>query len=75
MARFYFHVRQDQTVFEDRRGGEFSDLAAAWTWAESDARTMVRDGEISSPAERCWMEISDRTGKVVASLPFARVLN
>jgi hypothetical protein len=75
MAHFYFHVLQDKTLFEDRRGGEFFDLKAAWHWAESDARYMIQEGQLSGPAEKCWMEICDITGSTVASFPFVRVLN
>jgi hypothetical protein len=51
VAHFYFHVRQDKTLFEDRRGGEFSDLRAAWIWAESEALAMVREEQMAGDAE------------------------
>jgi hypothetical protein len=75
MPHFYFHVRQDRDFFEDRRGGEFSDLLAAWNWAQADVEYMVREGGLSGPVEKCWMEICDVTGTLVASLPFVRVVN
>jgi hypothetical protein len=75
VAHFFFHIRQDRVLFEDRRGGEFLDLNAAWNWAESDARAMMREGQIGGPAEKCWVEICDMTGSIVASLPFVRVVN
>lgn len=75
MDRFYFHVRRGKTLFEDRRGGEFPDLQTAWAWAESDARAMIREGQISGPADACWMEICDMTGRLVATLPFFRVVH
>ena len=75
MAHFYFHIRKEETLFEDRRGGEFPDLKTAWSWAESDARAMIREGQIGGPAGACWMEICDVTGRLVATLPFARVVH
>jgi hypothetical protein len=53
MAHFYFHVRQEETLFEDKRGGEFPDLKTAWVWAESDARAMIREGA-AQPARAGW---------------------
>jgi hypothetical protein len=74
MARYYFHVRQDQAIFEDLRGGEFSDITAAWNWALGDAQAMVDSGELNGPIEHHWIDICDGTGATVASLPFVRVL-
>ena len=71
MPKFYFHVRQDRTVFEDRRGGEFADLPAAWAWAISDVRSMIEEGLLDGPIEEHWVEICDSTGGTIASLPFA----
>ena len=73
MAHFFFHVRQQRTLFEDTRGGEFADLGAAWNWAISDVRSMIGEGQVEGPIEQHWVEIADVTGAVVASLPFARV--
>ncbi|RYY23655.1 MAG: hypothetical protein EOP62_19610 [Sphingomonadales bacterium] len=75
MAHFYFHIRREETLFEDRRGGEFPDVEAVWVWAESDARAMIREGQISGPVEAWWTEICDTTGGLVATLPFVGVLN
>ena len=73
MTKFFFHVRNDEVLFEDRRGGEFTDLPAAWNWAVADARTMIQDGQLEGPLDKQWMEICDGAGKIVASLPFLRV--
>jgi hypothetical protein len=75
MPQFFFHVRKAQTVFEDKRGGDFADIKAAWNWAEADARAMLRDGEIEGPIDHLWIEICDRTQTLVATLPFVRVIN
>jgi hypothetical protein len=73
MAHFYFHVRQRQTLYEDRRGGEFPDLKAAWDWAEFETGAMIREQQLSGSPDQCWMEIWDTTGTMVATLPFVRV--
>lgn len=72
MPQFYFHVRQNNVLYEDRRGGEFADVKSAWSWAEADARAMIREGQLSRP-EQCWIEICDLTGTPVVSLPLLRV--
>jgi hypothetical protein len=75
MPQFYFHVRQKTILFEDTRGGEFKDVLAAWEWALSDARSMMQRGEVSEPADQCWLEICDATGAGVATLPFLRAMS
>ena len=75
MSQFFFHVRHEATVFEDRRGGDFSDLVAAWRWAVHDARGMIAEGTLEGPIDRQWIEICDATGAVVATMPFERALS
>ena len=72
--RFYFHVRQDRTLFEDKHGAEFADLAAARAWAIQDARTLMKQDAVEGPVERRWIEIADASGAFVGSLPFTRAL-
>ena len=72
MAKFFFNIRQDQTLFEDRRGGEFADLVSAWNWAIEDARSMIAEGALPGLLEESWVEICDATGAVVATVPFVR---
>jgi len=74
MERYYFHIRQDQTLFEDKQGAEFADFQAAWAWALQDARILIRQNTVDGPNECKWVEIADRSGAVVASLPFSRAL-
>jgi hypothetical protein len=73
MSHFYFHVRQRSTLFEDKRGGEFPDLQAAWDWAVSAVQAIIRDQQLIGPIDQQWMEICDGKGATVASLPFGRV--
>ena len=74
MARYFFHVRNDQVLFEDKRGGEFTDLLAAWNWAMDDVRKMVNEGQLAGSVDNQWVEICDIAGTAVASLPFVRVV-
>ncbi len=73
MSQFYFHVRASGVLFEDKRGGEFADLRAAWAWALSDVRAMIADAGPESSVDQSWVEICDDVGLVVATLPFERV--
>jgi len=74
MPHYYFHLRQNDGVFKDTRGGEFDDLEAAWNWALSDVRAIVKEGQLDGPIDQHWLEISDPTGRTVAILPFERAL-
>jgi hypothetical protein len=73
MAQYFFHVRCATAFFEDRHGGEFSDLQAACNWAISDARRVIDDEALDGRADQYWIEICDSTGNEVAALPFACV--
>jgi hypothetical protein len=75
MPQFFFHVRCGAVRFEDRHGGEFANLQAAWNWALCDARHVIDDEALDARANRYWIEICDSTGSEVAALPFARVLS
>ena len=75
MAHFYFHVRQQEVLFEDKRGGEFADLPAAWRWAITDTRAMIAEGVLDGPVDQLWVEISNPSGDILATLPFGRALS
>lgn len=75
MPKFYFHVREDSVLYEDRRGADFPDIVAAWHRAKADVRAMIDEGQLSGPPDNYWVEICDPLGKTVASLPFVRVLH
>ena len=72
MARYYFNVRHGNRVFEDKLGGEFDGLPAAWQWAVQDAQEIMDLDLLVGLAEDQWIEIGDETGAVVASLPIVR---
>lgn len=71
MPRYFFHVRQKGTLFEDRQGAVFADLAAASAWAVQDARAIRRSGALIGPVSDHSIEIGDAKGATLASLPFA----
>ena len=73
MSQFFFHVRQDATLFEDKQGRAFKDLRAAWDWALHDAQVLIRQRTLQGPIEEHWIEIHDAEGSNVATLPFVRV--
>ena len=62
-------------MFEDKRGGEFEDLRAAWDWALHDAEVLIAQRTLEGPVDRHWIEIHDAEGGNVATLPFARVIS
>ena len=64
---------KDSALFEDRRGGEFDDLRAAWVWALHDARSMLAEEPFKGSFENAWIEIHDAAGANVATLPFSRL--
>jgi hypothetical protein len=74
MSKYFFNVRQGNVLFEDRHGADFPDIAAAWNWAIQDVRTLVAQNVLDGQPEEQWLEIGDRTGAIVASVPFTRVL-
>jgi len=74
MPLFYFHVRQQNTRYEDPQGVELHDVQAAWEHALRDARYIAQTGLLSGSPDEHWMEITDPVGKVVAILPFTRAL-
>lgn len=72
MPRFHFNIRQNDTLFEDRRGTTLRDLPAAWDWAIEDARRLLRQDMVTAPLEQLWVEIADESGAALASMPFGR---
>ena len=70
MPRFYFHIRDEDTLIEDHEGSDLPDLEAARVEALKDARSIlaekVKHGQIIDGQR---IEIVDDTGEVVAELP------
>jgi hypothetical protein len=72
MAKFFFHVRQRDILFEDKFGADFPDLVAAWHWAQQDMRAIVAQQVLVGPMSEQWLEIGDEEGAILASVPFAQ---
>lgn len=75
MTRFYFHVRQGETLIEDRKGEEMPDLLAAWNHAMVSARSLIDSDAMSGSIDDQWVEIATADGSQVASMPFRRCMH
>ena len=71
MPRFYFHVRDGQTVYRDSEGIVLPDLGEAWMKALEDAKILASTGVLDAPMRNQWVEIGDDLSTVIASLPVA----
>ena len=75
MPRYFFHVRQGDTLFEDKEGGVFADVADASVVAAYDARTITEQQSLTGPISEQSIEIVDEYRDSIAVLPFSRLLN
>jgi hypothetical protein len=73
MGRYYFHVRRDETVFEDHTGVVLPGIAEAWEWALKDAMALMRDGSLDRANHRYWIEVCDAERCAVVAFPIGRV--
>ena len=73
MGRYYFNVRRDETVFEDRTGCLLPGITDAWHWALKDALALVREGVLDRVNHRYWMEVCDEEHRAVLAFPIGRV--
>jgi hypothetical protein len=75
MPRYYFHVRKDGVLEEDPEGAEFASPDLAYDEAVKGAREImgekVANGEI---VDGETFEITNESGKVIATLPFKSVV-
>ena len=71
MSRYFFHLYTEGSVEQDMVGVEFPSLEAAIEDAQRARREYLRDEEIEAPrAQRhCRFEITDKDGRVVATVP------
>ena len=74
MQKFFFHVRQGHSRFEDTHGALLTDITAAWQRAVEDARAITDQHVLDGIPEDQWMEIGDESGAVVGSIPFTHAL-
>lgn len=68
MPRYHFHII-DGVNLRDYRGTELRDEAAARTWAEDMAKTIVR----SSHNDKRHIEVTGDAGREVLALPVVSV--
>lgn len=72
MVRYYFHVRRDETVFEDHVGKLLPGLTEAWEWAMEDALALVQDDSLDGSRHSYWIEVCDTEHRAVVTLPISR---
>lgn len=72
MVRYYFHVRRDETVFEDHVGKLLPGLTEAWEWAMEDALALVQDDSLDGSRHSYWIEVCDTERRAVVTLPISR---
>lgn len=70
MPRFYFHIRDKSGLIRDERGAEFDNLGEAYLEAVKLARSVAADMyEVGDVVVGQTIEVSDRWGTVLASVP------
>jgi hypothetical protein len=74
MALFFFHIRQNNVLFEDKQGVDLPGAEEAWEWAVQDAKTLTQEGALDGAIDQQWVEVTDEAGSPIASLPFKTAL-
>ncbi len=74
--RYFFHVRDRQGLIRDEEGTELRDLAAARLEAFLSARDFaMEDLRRGGPVLLRQIEIADRSGKVLSTMPVIDVVH
>jgi hypothetical protein len=73
MPRYFFHLHTEAGIEKDIMGLEFPSLEAAVADAQEARREYLSDEGVESTRERsqCRFEITDQSGRVVATVPDA----
>lgn len=76
VARYFLNLRCRQRVFTDDEGDELPDAAAARAHALQTARDLMAQGRMDSIRNwlDCAFEITDETGLLVVTVPFAETV-
>lgn len=75
MPRFYFNVRDGETVIADKEGVEMPGKTAAAEEAEQAARDLLADRvKHGEPLEAKSFEVVNDNGETILTLPFRSVL-
>ena len=71
MPRYYFHLRTGEAVEADPEGTEFPSLEAAVADAHQARLEYLRDEGIAEGGQQraCRFEITDESGRLVATVP------
>ena len=76
MAKYFFHIRSDDTYSPDDQGVDFPTIEAAKREAITAAREMIADMVIEGdPLDGMRFEVTDESGNIVLILPFRFVLD
>jgi hypothetical protein len=76
MPVYYFHVRDEKLLLEDKEGTDLPDLASAFTEARASAREIAADSLKANEAiDGRQIEIVDATGTVLGAIPIREVVD
>ena len=73
MRKFYFNIRRDSTVFEDRSGVMLAGVTDAWKWAIKDALMLARGDYLDRANCQYWIEVCDAERRAVVTFPIGYV--
>jgi hypothetical protein len=73
MRKFYFNIRRNNTVFEDKSGVMLADVTDAWEWAIKDALTLVSEDHLDRANYQYWIEVCDAERCAVVTFPIGYV--
>jgi len=75
MPRFFFHIRQGDTLQEDAAGTDIDEGETVRDEAVESARDLLAEGDLAGLDRREWVfEIVDESGETVLILPFAEAI-
>ena len=74
MPRYYFNVRDGDTIYPDYEGTEVADLEAARREAHKDIVYIYNEMLLKGPLAEQRIDIVDSDGKTLATVAFTEVL-
>lgn len=75
MPRYYFHIRDGESVVFDREGADFASLELALEEAVTSAREIIAEAVRRGKApDGQVFEITTEEGEVVRSMPFSSTI-
>jgi len=75
MRRYFFHLRDGDTLVQDEEGQEFSDLEAVRLEATASAREILSEAARTGTAGSLHLqiEVADEAGRTILTVPAGRV--